>query len=293
MYVDGKEVWSSTSYTAAIRSNATEPVTIGTSKFAGTADYFWRGLIDEVRIYNRALTAEEIKAHYQAKARLDYGDMRFTDSDGTTSLNYWMESDGRFWVKVPSIPGSGTKTIYAYYGNPGATSASSVQGTFLNNQIYEVYWRHPTCQQSDSSHSHYHPGNHAEFDQLVDNIFDGCAYSNQKDGEGYVTKIYDTHGGGSNNNPYGSSHDYVMWYEFIFVPDVTGVWGFATDSDDASDILLKFPNQSREVIVAWYGGHGVANNWNHDSSRLVANKGYWLKYRYTEGWGGYRADGFA
>ena len=89
------------------------------------------GLIDEVRIYNRALSAEEIKAHYEAKARLDYGDIRFTDSDGTTSLNYWMESDGKFWVKVPSIPGSGTKTIYAYYGNPGATSASSAANTFV------------------------------------------------------------------------------------------------------------------------------------------------------------------
>jgi hypothetical protein len=47
------------------------------------------GTIDEVRIYNRALSEEEIKALYQAKARLDYGDIRFTDSDGSTLLNYW------------------------------------------------------------------------------------------------------------------------------------------------------------------------------------------------------------
>jgi hypothetical protein len=88
------------------------------------------GLIDEVRIYNRALSAEEIQALYQAKARLDYGDIRFTDSDGSTLLNYWQEADGRFWVKVPSIPASSTKTIYVYYGNPSATSLSNGDATF-------------------------------------------------------------------------------------------------------------------------------------------------------------------
>jgi hypothetical protein len=70
------------------------------------------------------------------KMRSDCGDIRFTDSDGQTQLNYWIESgcntsSTKIWVKVPSIPASSTKTIYVYYGNPSATSQSNVDATFV------------------------------------------------------------------------------------------------------------------------------------------------------------------
>jgi len=69
------------------------------------------------------------------KMRSDCGDIRFTDSDGTTLLNYWLEggcntTSTRIWVKVPSIPASSTKTIYIYYGKPSASSASNGNATF-------------------------------------------------------------------------------------------------------------------------------------------------------------------
>ena len=43
------------------------PISIGANK-GGCQDYhnFYRGLIDEVKIYSRALSAEEIKAQYDA-----------------------------------------------------------------------------------------------------------------------------------------------------------------------------------------------------------------------------------
>jgi hypothetical protein len=103
-----------------------QPWVIGT----GDPAEKFNGIIDEVRIYNRALSDVEIQALYQAKARLDYGDIRFADSDGSTQLNYWQEVDGKFWVKVPSIPASTTKTIYVYYGNPNTTSQSNGDTTF-------------------------------------------------------------------------------------------------------------------------------------------------------------------
>jgi hypothetical protein len=51
-------------------------------------------------------------------------------------LNYWIETwntsgTSTIWVKVPSIPANSTKTIYVYYGNPSATSLSSVVNTFI------------------------------------------------------------------------------------------------------------------------------------------------------------------
>ncbi|MHA1742855.1 MAG: DUF2341 domain-containing protein, partial [Candidatus Heimdallarchaeota archaeon] len=89
-----------------------------------------------------------IKVHYgseedsgqdvylNGKCRTDFGDIRFTASDGQTLLDYWMDEkvDGDyavFWVEVPSIPASpGATTIYIYYGNPSATSESDGKATF-------------------------------------------------------------------------------------------------------------------------------------------------------------------
>ena len=44
-------------------SNHNEGVVIGAGNNPATQQYF-NGLIDEVRIYNRALSEEEIKAHF-------------------------------------------------------------------------------------------------------------------------------------------------------------------------------------------------------------------------------------
>jgi Uncharacterized conserved protein len=72
----------------------------------------------------------------QGKMRSDCGDIRFTDSDGETLLNYWIEdgcnsANTKIWVKIPSIPASSTKTIYVYYGNSEATSLSNGTATFI------------------------------------------------------------------------------------------------------------------------------------------------------------------
>jgi|GEM_PF-992099 len=61
--------------------------------------------------------------------RSDFGDVVFTAGDGKTILNYWIESysassNAVFWVKVGSIP-AGSSTIYVYYGNASAASASN------------------------------------------------------------------------------------------------------------------------------------------------------------------------
>lgn len=83
------------------------------------------GIIDEARLYNRGLTSDE--AAGRGKAKLNYGDIRFTDSDGTTPLNYWLEKDGTFWIKVPLIPKDSNKIIYVYYGNSNADSVSDTR----------------------------------------------------------------------------------------------------------------------------------------------------------------------
>jgi len=77
-----------------------------------------------------------------SKARTAGQDIRFTDSDGTTLLPYFIESyaasSATIWVKVPAIPKSPpNKTIYLYYGNPSASSTSS------GNNVFQLYDNFP------------------------------------------------------------------------------------------------------------------------------------------------------
>ena len=84
-----------------------------------------------------ALTDYQVKitVPFTAGMRTDFQDLRFTDADGETQLNYWIEkytasSSAILWVKVPSIAASSNKTIYMYYGNSGATNGQNPSGTF-------------------------------------------------------------------------------------------------------------------------------------------------------------------
>ena len=71
-----------------------------------------------------------------SKANSDGSDIRFTDSDGETLLSYWIESwdsansKAKIWVKVPSIPASGSVDIYMYYGNSSATDEGNPEQVF-------------------------------------------------------------------------------------------------------------------------------------------------------------------
>ena len=74
------------------------------------------------------------------KLQSDCDDLRFTDSDGTTDISYWLESGcntstTQAWVEVPSIPDGG-KTVYFYYNNDSADNGEQIWSgnfTLLNN----------------------------------------------------------------------------------------------------------------------------------------------------------------
>jgi hypothetical protein len=67
----------------------------------------------------------------------DFDDIRFTKSDGTTVLDYWIESISgttpnqvaTIWIEFDSI-GTGDTTFYMYYGNSGAAAYSNGANTF-------------------------------------------------------------------------------------------------------------------------------------------------------------------
>jgi hypothetical protein len=72
-----------------------------------------------------------------SKLQSDCDDLRFTDSDESTALDYWVEggcdtSATQVWVRIPTLP-SGGKTIYVYYGNSEAVNAEETwSGVFIS-----------------------------------------------------------------------------------------------------------------------------------------------------------------
>ena len=75
----------------------------------------------------------KIDVPYSSFMQSDYDDIRFTDNDKTTELDYWREdynaTYGVFWVKIAdAIPSN--IIVYMYYGNPTATTTSNGTATF-------------------------------------------------------------------------------------------------------------------------------------------------------------------
>ncbi|MFQ6071049.1 MAG: DUF2341 domain-containing protein, partial [Candidatus Aminicenantales bacterium] len=95
-------------------------------------------------------------------------DVRFTsDSGGNNVLSYWIENwntsgTSTIWVKVAS---AGTTKIYMFYGNPGASSASDADSTFvffddfeegnLNKwtKVIDTFWTVGTDQKRSGTYS--------------------------------------------------------------------------------------------------------------------------------------------
>ncbi len=107
----------------------------GYSQYTGLVGYSKRKSI--IINSSASLTDYQVKVNitYDSDMQADFDDIRFTDSGGTTQLNYWLESkidstSAVFWVKVSSLS-IGDNTIYAYYGNGSVSTASSGSSTFI------------------------------------------------------------------------------------------------------------------------------------------------------------------
>jgi len=127
VYIDGNLIHSKTQSSSAlsISSNGLwlgqEQDSLG-DKWDSSQSFV--GYMDEVKIYSRALSESEIKAMYEAKVKHNYNDVRFTClASSESKISYWMEADGKFWIKVPEL--SSDTRCYIYYGNPSASSEST------------------------------------------------------------------------------------------------------------------------------------------------------------------------
>lgn len=78
------------------------------------------------------------EVYLNGKCRADFGDIRFTSSDGTTLLDFWIEEQinseyAVVWVEIASIPAYPDRTIiYVYYGKDDAATTSNGDDTFIS-----------------------------------------------------------------------------------------------------------------------------------------------------------------
>jgi hypothetical protein len=89
-----------------------------------------------ITVYYGSGTSSGDTVYLNGLCKSDFSDLRFTGPDGVTLLPYWIEyytasNYAYVWVKIPSIPASGSTIFYLYYGNPSASSASDGASTFL------------------------------------------------------------------------------------------------------------------------------------------------------------------
>jgi hypothetical protein len=98
------------------------------------------------------------KVYVGANCRDDFGDIRFTDNDGDTLLDYYMErlSSGVsavFWVEVKDDLSTDPVTIYIYYGKADATTTSNMATTFIDSNDWNdlvVGWSEQAKQSGDA-----------------------------------------------------------------------------------------------------------------------------------------------
>jgi hypothetical protein len=97
----------------------------------------------------------QVDVTYDSDMQADFDDIRFTSSDAETDIDFWLESktdsdSATFYVEIPTIEASSTATIYMYYDNDGASSASDADATLL---FYDDFDEDTSA--SYTSHRHY------------------------------------------------------------------------------------------------------------------------------------------
>ncbi|TAL46777.1 DUF2341 domain-containing protein, partial [archaeon] len=149
LYRDGNLIATTTGVTAT-PPNTAEPLKIGAYNNSGAMTNFWNGTIDDVKVWSRALSAEEIKSEYQNTKRgmPDWTDPRFkqefkwmqafnaTNSTPQINFTYLMTSHDPFVrVFVDSKPGFAYNIGGQAFGYKRPITISGSSSALTNYQV--------------------------------------------------------------------------------------------------------------------------------------------------------------
>ena len=128
IYVNGK-LRNSGTFTYAPLTQSSSTIMFGTHSIS--ANDWFKGSLDEVKIYNYALTDEEIKQDYNAGSALQMGQTSQTIGGTTTSLNYCIPGDTSYCAAPVAE--------YNFEENTGLT-AKDTSGNNNNGTISGATW---------------------------------------------------------------------------------------------------------------------------------------------------------
>ena len=115
-YVDNVALTASSAFGSFSSSDSTRTLTIGACNSSTGDNYFWNGLIDDLRVYNGTLTTDQIATLYAGQTGL-------TDS----SLKSWWKMDGYGGVAFDS---SGLANNGTYLNSPTVNSSAPTIGHY-------------------------------------------------------------------------------------------------------------------------------------------------------------------
>ncbi|MDD3145960.1 MAG: DUF2341 domain-containing protein [Candidatus Riflebacteria bacterium] len=180
----------------------------------------------------------------------DGDDIRFTDSDGTTPLPFWVETGTintvatKIWVRIPNIPinpPDPRKIIHIFYGDPAATSVANGTNTFLffddfsgtlakwtkhkNGANINIVGGYLNCAGGTTSSPYGHTvlGSVNTYNTFVDGIIEGLLYMTT----GSIGEV-SFRGNYANNTGYKTRWDHRAneGMGFLKPPYANGTWRF-------------------------------------------------------------------
>ena len=147
-----------------------------------------------------------------------------------------------------------------YFNNPDAPAASHKWHKRIGGLYFETRPLMPKWRQNASSLAY------------MQKAIQSCT---QVYGKKLWPRINDTH------NPFGSDDLYLSIYTGdLFCPE-TGQYGFATDSDDSSFLLIN-----GALVAQWPGGHVPSQTWEHQGTISLTRGIHRITYYHVETYGG-------
>ncbi len=233
-----------------------------------------------------------------SKAEAGGSDIRFTSSDGSTRIPYWIEEwdaaggTACLWVRLPELPTEGT-TVYMYYGNPAAADNSSGEGTFVKYDGFEDYA--------------LGSGNPGEWDRYPGNpiITEGASGAWDDHGATFASVIWDEAAGEFrmyyHGFTMGGAHQIGLatapspegpWTKYSGNPVLTpgpGSWDAHSVRvpmvwKEGSDYHMIYTGYSGSAYQIGYAYSSDGINWTKHASNPVFNDPTWC-HDQTENWG--------
>ncbi|MBN1191329.1 MAG: hypothetical protein JXA46_16355 [Dehalococcoidales bacterium] len=119
-----------------------------------------------------------------------------------------------------------------------------------------------------------------DHDEMVQCVEEDSAYEEGWYGASIVDAIDQT------GNIHGNDDHYISFYHCFFYVDTPGLWSFATNSDDASELEIDRKDvngaEADGTILGWYGSHraDATDNWKEDHSLSIDLPAGWHRFIY-------------